>query len=355
MPSLKHLTLRAAQLCGLFALSRHLTRRHLRILCYHGIWLGPAPHYGDCLFMNAERFRRRMALLERRGYRVIPLAQGCRDLREGRIGARDVVITIDDAWAGTGEHMLPVLRAHGYPVTLYVTTEAVLSQQPLLHVLLAYMVERASRRAPALLPAGEPDPCEMSNAQLTERLNRRVANLPTAAEREAELRRIGGLLGVDAEPLTAGRTFRLMSADEITQASRDGVDIQLHTHTHRMPDFDPARIRAELARNHEALMGMLGNGKGPRVHFCYPGGVYHPSMFALLRDLGIESATTTEFGLNAPGANALALKRILDCESFSDLEFEARLSGFWAMLSTARAAFRRLMPGARGSATAAAG
>lgn len=348
------LVLRAAQSCGLFALSRWLTRGQLRILCYHGIWLGPSPHYGDCLFMSAQRFRRRMALLKQGGYRVISLADGLDALRSGKVNARDVVITIDDAWAGTGLHMLPVLKAHGYPATLYVTTEAVFSQQPLLHVLLACLVDRGRNGTTPEQLLQEPGAADdMSSAQLVARLHRRLSALDTVAEREAELLRLAQLLGVDLVALRDSRAFMLMTPDEIRGAYRDGIDIQLHTHSHRMPDFDLERVRGELASNRDSIEAILGPNAGPRVHFCYPGGVYHPSLFALLEQIGVESATTTEVGLNPPGSNVYALKRILDCESFSDVELEARLSGFWMLLADARAAVRRMFSRGQRAASAA--
>jgi hypothetical protein len=92
--SLKTLVLWAARASGLFALSRLLTRHHLRILCYHGIWLGPEPHYGDCLFMSAARFRQRMQRLEQWGFKVISLDEGCRRWRDGTLGARNVSMTL---------------------------------------------------------------------------------------------------------------------------------------------------------------------------------------------------------------------------------------------------------------------
>ena len=55
-----------------------------------------------------------------------------------------------------------------------------------------------------------------------------------------------------------------------------------------------------------------------------------------LRSAGVVSATTTEFGLNPARAEPLALKRILDCESMTELDLEARLSGLWSLLGTLR-------------------
>lgn len=341
--AVKEWVLWTAQLCGLFALARWLTRRRLRVLCYHGIWLGPPPHFGDCLFMSAERFQARLALLERRGYRVLPLGQACAQLDDLAGDGRNVVLTIDDAWAGTGVHMLPALKARGLPATLYVTTENAMSGQPVWHVLVDYILERAQKPLDigALLPAGNPG--GLSRRQLVVALVSRLLERPAGSAREAELRRIGVLAGVDADAVLASRAFNLMTPVELRQASQDGFDLQLHTHTHRMPDFDLNRIRGEVEANRDALATITLDRPDRFTHFCYPGGVYHPSLFPLLEELGIKSATTTDAGLVAAGDNMLAMRRILDCESMSDLEFEARLTGLWMVLDGARTLARRVM------------
>jgi peptidoglycan/xylan/chitin deacetylase (PgdA/CDA1 family) len=342
---IKQLVLRVARLSGLFGLARWITRNHLRVLCYHGIWLGPSPHFGDCLFMSADRFRERLAILRRHGYRVQPLAQVTRGWAPAGDG-RDVVITIDDAWAGTGTQMLPALKANGFPAALYVTTENVLSGQPVWHVLVDCLLDRAQHPidVESLLP-GSPR-TSLSRQQLVSALVTRLRQRPDGPEREAELGRIGSVLGVDALQLLDSRALHLMTPAELRQAHDDGFDIQLHTHTHRIPDFDPDRVRQEILANREALAAITASPVERFAHFCYPSGIYHTSLFPLLRELGIASATTTDTGLVAPGANPLAMRRVLDCESMSEIEFEAHLSGFWTMLDRGRSTARRLLGGA---------
>lgn len=331
--------LQVARACGLFALSRWLTRGQLRILCYHGIWNGPPPHYGDCLFMSPARFAARIDGLARRGYRVITLDEACRRLPRGELGARDIVITIDDAWAGIVPHMLPVLQRHGYAATLYVTTYYALAQKPVLNVLIGYLVERARRRPDAAqLPAG--CAADMRPAALAARLAAHVDALPTLDARWAEVKRLAVAFDIDLAALTAQGAFMLMSPAQLREAAAQGVDLQLHTHTHRLHDFSAEPVGRELALNRAHLADIAGVAPGALRHFCYPSGEYDPVVFASLRAAGIVSATTTEFGLNPPQAEPLALKRILDCESMSDLDIEARLSGFWSLLGALRARVR---------------
>ncbi len=338
---LKILALQVARLIGLFALSRALTKGQLRILCYHGIWLGSQPHYGDCLFMGAGTFEQRMELLARRGYRVIPLSRGCEALAAGRVDAHDVVITIDDGWVGTYLHMLPVLKRHDFPATLYVTTENVVAQEPVLYVLATFLAARATCKPdPAQLFPDQP-PHTLNTEQLAQKIADRILSRPTAASRRAETQRIASLLGIDFADLEARRTFMLMKPEEVRDAYEQGLDIQLHTHSHRMHGFDHEQLRGELDLNRDSLAQMLGTPPERLRHFCYPSGLFQPELFPVLQGRGIESATTTEFGLNPSGTSPYALRRILDCESVSDIELEARLCGFWGLVSALRTGLRR--------------
>ena len=338
---MKQTLLKVARGVGLFALSRWLTRDRLRILCYHGIWDGPAPHYGDCLFMDAQRFAQRMQRLADCGYRVISLDEAVKRQAQRTNRATDVVITIDDAWLSTYRHMVPVLERHGYPATLYVTTYYTLAERPVLNVMLAYIVERASNPLPwaDLLPGV---PVESRSGDRVARLVARVEALPTLEARHAEVRRIAELAGVDCAELERRGTFMLMNGEQVRDASKRGIDIQLHTHTHRMHDYVPERVEDEVSLNRARLAEILGAAPEAFRHFCYPSGEYHPRVFDALRTRGVVSATTTEFGINEPGAEPLALKRILDCQSFSDIEFEARICGFWSILVSSRSRLRTL-------------
>jgi hypothetical protein len=79
-------------------------------------------------------------------------------------------------------------------------------------------------------------------------------------------------------------------------------------------------------------------------HFCYPSGEHQSEVFSTLKNCEIDSATTTEFGLASRHHSTLCLPRILDGESFSLLDLEARLSGFWSLLTGLRQGFRRGLP-----------
>ena len=70
MSEMKQWIFHLAKYTGLFALCRRITARNLRILAYHGIWLGQG-HYGNYLFMSAGKFAARMQKIQALGYPVL--------------------------------------------------------------------------------------------------------------------------------------------------------------------------------------------------------------------------------------------------------------------------------------------
>lgn len=332
---MRSIILRLARAIGLFKLSRFLTRKQLRILAYHGIWIGSEPHFGDCLFMSAKRFERRMEMLSQSGYQIISLAEGYRRLKNRSLRSGDIVITIDDAWYGSYLHMLPVLEKFHFPATLYVTTYYVLACKPVINVLIQYMFSRGFYQDNVcsddtlfkdLLRK------KIDKEDIVEQVITYIDALPTLQERYDITVRISHLLNIDIEKLLAQGCFMLMNSEQIREAHAAGIDIQLHTHTHRVHDFDSDLFRREIYLNKQHLCTILGCSPDVFSHFCYPSGMYEKTIFNDLSDAGIETATTTEFGLNRRDTDPLALKRILDSESMSDHEFEAKISGFWSSL-----------------------
>ena len=92
---MKIVILYMAKVLGFFALSRWLTRRGLRILCYHGVWLG-RDHYGNFLFMSPQKFAARMEFLARADYPMTKSLSGgfytlCRQRKFGMLPHGDTI------------------------------------------------------------------------------------------------------------------------------------------------------------------------------------------------------------------------------------------------------------------------
>ena len=120
-----------------------------------------------------------------------------------------------------------------------------------------------------------------------------------------------------------------MTVQEANEIAKNGVDIQLHTHRHIFPDDDEHMALKEIADNKSALESVVDK---ELKHFCYPSGVYSETSIEFLRKCGIATATTTDPGFNHTETPPLQLKRFLDSETITELEFEAELCGFFELV-----------------------
>lgn len=326
----RQILLHAARALGVLGLARRLTAGRLRILAYHGASLQDEHEFRPGLFMRGETFRARMQLLKDRGYPVLALEDALERLQAGTLPPNAVVITIDDGWFGTWREMGPVLEAAGLPATLYVSSYYLEKQTQVFNVAVSYVLWKArdrtldlARVSPALRGS-----FALGSAAARERagvlIERHGDQAGGAQGRQKLFRRLCEAVGVDWRSLEADRVAGFMSADEARALAARGMDLQLHTHRHQFPASE-AEAAAEIHRNRQCLAGLTAR---PTRHFCYPSGRYEAGQLAWLPRLGIVSAVTTTIGLNDRHTPVYELRRLLDSERLSAIEFEAELSGF---------------------------
>jgi peptidoglycan/xylan/chitin deacetylase (PgdA/CDA1 family) len=320
---IKLLVLRVMKALGLFALARHFTGGGVRILCFHGIWLGQEGYPGDAMFMNPRTFRNRIALLRRLGYPVIPLDRAVAGLVDGDLPKGAVAITIDDGWFSTYSAMLPTLFEYGLPATLYVDSEHLQSRAPIRHMMARYLEMLATQ--------------DLASATL--RYGEETEAMPVE-ERLAAARKAAAAKGLDVERYLADRVFDYMQPEQLAEAHAKGLDVQLHTHRHTLHDLSAAAIQSEIADNRQALGQMLGRDPASFRHFCYPSGRTSAEAGAALSAVQVASSTTTVQGIARRGMDLQYLPRIQDGEQVTDIEFEAELCGVMDLLRAGTRRFR---------------
>lgn len=347
--------LHAARWLGLFRLAAWLTRGQIRILGYHGASLLDEHLFRPSLFMSARTFERRMRWLARAGCSVLGLEEALARRAQGTLPALPVVITVDDGWVGSARHMFPLLRELGLPATLYVPTAYVLQEEPVTGVMLDYLLWKSPRR---LLSLEQVDPGLRGSLDLRapgerERLRQRVSALLAAATHPEQRRgvwvRLGQALEVDYAALAGRGLCTVLSAPELAAAAAEGIDLQLHSHLHDMPE-DPQRLLLDLESNRAHLAALTSR---PLRHFCYPSGVCSPEAAETLAGAGVVSATTCVPGLLSSTGDPMLAPRLLDRDDFSQVEFQAELSGFKEVLRGLLGRGRRVRrPGAPAAASA---
>jgi peptidoglycan/xylan/chitin deacetylase (PgdA/CDA1 family) len=318
------------KLCGGFIVARALTRRFLRVICYHGVSLSDEHLFRSNLFMRPETFRRRLEHLRRAGYRVLPLGTALDRLSAGALPASSVAITIDDGWHGSLQGAFSPLRERGLPATLYVTTYYAFGRTPVFDVSIGYLFWKTEADSVELdgLSPGLSGRVDLSSAKAREDAAELVVdhgNRSLSCEERIELtRRLATRLGLEYDEIERKRLFQLISPEDLASLVADGVDVQLHTHRHSLDVTDRTRVQKEIQDNRDKLEPLVGK---TLEHFCYPSGVFHPRVWPWLEEMGIRSATTTAVGLCRRETPRFALPRIVDGENVPDIEFEAEMAG----------------------------
>jgi peptidoglycan/xylan/chitin deacetylase (PgdA/CDA1 family) len=336
----KRVFLRACKWLGLFRLARFATRRGLRILCYHGFSFSDESSFHPKLFMRPETFQMRMQFLSSHKYPVLSLEQACKDLANRSLPSGAVAITIDDGFFGVFQSAWPVIRMHSFPATVYVTSYYVGKQNPIFRIAIQYMFWKTNLEVLDSENLGLPlsgvlplRPQKQKDETMWEIIRFGESHLEEPG-RCMLAEELGKRLDVGYRTLLERRSLNLMNFHEIHTLAEEGMDVQLHTHRHRLPD-EFYLVRQEIMHNRQCLEPLTGK---KLRHLCYPSGIWSHQHWPWLETLGILTATTCEPGLNYTDTPLLGLRRFLDGENISQIEFEAELSGFSELLRSARSA-----------------
>ena len=321
-------------------------RQRLLILCYHGIAQEDEHEWRPALFMPPGILDERLEILKRGSYNVIGLGEGLEKLRCGSLPPRSVAITFDDGCYDFYSQAYPLLRKYGFPVTVYQTTYYSDYQKPIFNLFCSYLLWK--RRGEVLnqgFELGVESPMDLrseaSRHQIVLKLVKgSEAEHLTGAEKNEITTRLAALLGIDYDKLTAKRILQLMTAQEIADLARRGVDFQLHTHRHRTPEQEDL-FRKEIDDNRNRLQQIVGS---TATHFCYPSGVYKAQFLGWLREEQVVSATTCDAGLASAETDPLLLPRLVDTSARSALEFRSWLDGIGSVLALQKTAPQRYVP-----------
>jgi peptidoglycan/xylan/chitin deacetylase (PgdA/CDA1 family) len=313
-------------------------QKRLLILCYHGISMEDEHLWRPRLYMAPEVLERRLEMLKKGAYSVLPLAEALQRLRAGNLPGRSVALTFDDGTYDFYKQVYPRLKSFGFPVTVYQTTYHTDYERPIFNLICSYMLWK--RRADVLPAAPELGLTQPLDLRTELGRHRVVRTLIERSEREGKTGRqkdelagqLAELLGIDYEALAAKRILQLMNGRELGEVARAGVDIQLHSHRHQTP-MDEALFRREISDNRARIRALTGI---EAVHFCYPSGVYRPEFLEWLRKENVVSATTCDAGLATVQSDPLLLPRFVDTAGRSATEFESWLAGVGDLLATRR-------------------
>lgn len=303
-------------------------RQQLAVLCYHGIATRDEQEWDPALFVTQEHLERRLRWLRERDYKVLPLQEALERLAKNSLPPRAVAITFDDGNADFAARAWPLLEKYAMPATVYVTTYYSGRAEPVWRLFCSYVLWRARKQpVPASLWGAEGER-NVQSAAAREAVLQEIDAFAAArgwrlSEKQSWAAELARALGVDREEVLRRRAFQIMTPEEISDLSRRGADVQLHTHRHRTP-LEKSLFQAEITDNRNFLRECTGK---VAKHFCYPSGVVAAEFLPWLRESVVDSAVTCESGLATPSTEALLLPRVVDTSTLTEPEWEAWLSG----------------------------
>lgn len=321
---------------GVFGMAGRSRWRHQRllILAYHGVSQLDEHEWNGPLFIEPAFLERRLQFLKGAGFNILPLSDALERLRTRRLPPRSVAITFDDGYVDFHRLALPILQKHRVPVTVYLTTYYSERNLPVPGITAAYMVWKSRQYAGPIRTIKRFGTLSLTDPAQRLMVSRAIGEYFTdertmpASQKQGLLAQLADELGFDLGEYCRRRLMHLMTPDEVREVAQAGIDVQLHTHRHWVPNNE-SLLRREILENRERIESITGR---PAHHLCYPSGVNFPELLPWLRDLDVRSGTTCESGLATPEQDPLLLPRFVDHSGVSGLEFEAWATGVLSVL-----------------------
>lgn len=293
---LYYAVLRAA---GVAALARR--RNAGVILCYHNV-VRERHNGGDpAVHLALSRFAAQMRWLVRH-YHVVPLREIADRLTHGRPLHGVAAVTFDDAYQGVFEHAWPLLLELGIPATAFVVSGAPGRRDP-------YWWDY-----PALAGAATP---EQRNRWLTDFAGAQDAIMATTT------------VAADVLP----PSHHPADWETIAAAAESGLGIGVHSATHRtLPLLPDDELEEEIVGSWATIR--RETGAAPEF-FAYPYGRWDARVRDTVRVAGFRGALTLDAGVNGPGADPWALRRVNVPAGIPDAAFQAWCAGLQPRRSAA--------------------
>lgn len=310
---LKHTIVRAANFCGVDRLFRHINRKKLLVVMYHGV----TPNdYTPPIWtqLPLKTFRQQIKYLSEH-YVPVSLTEVAGATRGvSALPEHAVLITFDDGLRNNYSAAFPVLQESNVPAAIFLTIDFIGSDEILWFDELFFLLKEAAGRGatPDMLDAAARNLLLRGKVWDSYVIAVETLKRVGKATRTLEMAKLRAFLPLDRQKLL--EDFGMLSWDEVRTMQQSGlVEFGVHTATHRIltelvdDEWDheiivPKHILEEKLHT-EAAAFCFPNGK-PQIDFC-------PDQLAALRMAGYSCAFTTENALfDWTGGEKMAIGRI---------------------------------------------
>jgi peptidoglycan/xylan/chitin deacetylase (PgdA/CDA1 family) len=303
-------------------MAARLRRKGIAILMYHSVMDEPGKEKNTLggIIHSTKVFRGQMDLIARE-YNPVSLEEVLRFIRgQQEPPPRSVVVTFDDGYADNYEVAATVLAEIGIPAVFYIAVDCIEQGKlpwPSRLRFAFYTTRRSSRTEQdgTIWPLDEFETRDRAFLKACDDCCR------LAGQRQEDLvRRIERDLEVDVS-LQSKRL--MMTWEQVRALISKGYAVGSHTMTHpNMAYVDEDDLYREFAESKRRLEEVLSS---PIIHFSYPCPALSPHWTGrtveVSREVGYQTAVTTNFGLAKRGDNPLCLSRVLPTKEVQGLRW----------------------------------
>ena len=279
------------------------SRPRLSILIFHRVLAKP-----DALLPgepDAALFEARMRLVKS-AFKVMPLTDAARHLRERTLPANAACITFDDGYADNASVALPILQRVGIPATFFVAT-GFLDGGRMWNdtVIEAVRMVEGPRLDVTALGLGLWD-CATDAERVAA-----IAGLLDDLKYRPQAERTQKVAELAAHAGLGNRSELMMTRDQVRGLQAAGMTVGGHTVTHPiLTTLDAGQARREIDDGKRELEAIVG---APIPLFAYPNGKpgcdYDKTHVALARELGFDAAVSTGWGTSDDRSDPFQLPR----------------------------------------------
>jgi peptidoglycan/xylan/chitin deacetylase (PgdA/CDA1 family) len=286
-------------------LVRFRNRKALRILMYHRFAGREREFAAQCDHLMEH-------------YRPVSLTEACRMLRDDAVAENAVVITVDDGYRDFYTSAFPILQERRIPAIIFLVTDFLDRRLWIWTEQVNYAVERSVRSE-----------VEIAGLRLTMgSLKQALKEMPDR-DRRAAMEALPDALGVEI-PEAAPSGSEPLEWEQVREMARAGMEFGAHTRSHPILSRVTSKVElsSEIAGSRARIEQELQRHV---IHFCYPNGQacdVNASVIEATRKAGYESAVSTIWGLNRPGADRFELRRLGVDPGVSRDWFERVVAGF---------------------------
>ncbi len=293
------------------------------ILTFHRViqkWDSVLDYSQPGLVVTAETFDLQLRFLKEQ-FDIVPLSSLIAERRIHRSALRPrSVLTFDDGWRDNYDIALPILRKHGVPATVFLTTDFIGTNRAFWHTELSYLLlhDKVSQLTKDQhVFRAYPTPVRIYLTRLSQMRQppcaQNMDSLIESLKEECNDAAIGELIQDLANalcfrmPLFPGRRF-FLNWDEVHEMAAAGIEIGSHGCSHRiLTRLKVEEAEEELVRSKAELEGRIGHSV---QHFAFPNGAANRDLMALVGKARYRTACLDADNADEGQFGPLALRRV---------------------------------------------